>query len=130
MEESARQGVIDKIDRIRRNVELIAGDVGALRENITRNLELIVAEVSDLRDIRANMDTNLDRVSVALGNPHQDLGMLGGVILALGKAWYGDYSPGHLPQLLRGENRNENRPRRAHKLVIGSRRVLRKNRGT
>ena len=65
-------------------------------------MEGITTGVLDLHGVQGNMDRKLDRVNVGLKNLHQDLEILGRIIVR--KARYVDYYPGHLPPLLRRDN--------------------------
>ena len=91
-EEPTRQ---DKV-RVCDNVELIARDAAAIRNNLTEKMDQLIL---DLRVIKGNMDRNWDREIKGLEYPHPDLGIPG-----MRKARYVEYSSGHLPPLLRREN--------------------------
>lgn len=101
-EEAIRREGATKTESICRNVDLIKGNTGVIGKNLIEKMEGIITEVLDLHGVQGNMDRKLDRVNIGLKNIHQDLGILGMIIVR--KARYVDYSPGHLPPLLRREN--------------------------
>lgn len=83
--ESARQDIKDKSDGILRNLDLVASE---LRKALGRKLELVASDVGDLRK---DLGRNLDLVASEVGDLRKDLG---GLIIAVGKPRYVDYSPG------------------------------------
>lgn len=95
---TARRELKANGETISSDLNVIVGEFVNPRKPLGKNIELVGEGVGD---IRKDCGRNSDLVVREVGGLCKDLG---GLVIAVGTPRYVDYSPEHLPRLLRGEN--------------------------